>query len=280
MSTRLLLLAFISSLLSGCNYPVQTIQLESRSPVAVAPDVDRILNDWQKRRSTSTSIYAKFKQTVKGESRRNQYEFGTVLKAVNFRPENAVVVRAGAIRCLPNLGRLDFHKDENGKGRETFLWTKNKEYWQIRANDRQAQILEFNTNVLGNTPIFDYLQATPFVWFVPAEKSTLQKHGTIRKVSEDARTIVLRVENVKREYDREDGYESLTVHLRKPDLLPTKLIVTESKECEVTWEFTEVHENLDLSDSDFIPPKLDSTWKITRQKLQSDKQPKSKKSKS
>jgi hypothetical protein len=78
----------------------------------------------------------------------------------------------------------------------------------------------------------------------------------------------LRVDLVERADEHENGYESMIVSLRKPDLLPTKMIIKESTDVTVIYEFTEVAENADINETDFNPPKLDlSNWRVTRQRL-------------
>jgi hypothetical protein len=166
----------------------------------------------------------------------------------------------------PDLGRLDFMADEQGRGREVFLAAKSNEFWHLRADDKKAAIHQFDGEIPGTSGVFEYLRSSPYVWLAPTDKTTLQKHGAIRTLNETGSTVVLRVENAKRRADEDTGYLSMTVHLRKPDLLPIKMIVQETAETEVTWEFTAVHEDVEYDESDFLPPKIDpATWSITRE---------------
>jgi hypothetical protein len=50
---------------AGCDVPRPFIELAGRSPVPVDPDTDKILSEWQKRRTGKKALYATFTRTVR-----------------------------------------------------------------------------------------------------------------------------------------------------------------------------------------------------------------------
>ena len=91
-------------------------------------------------------------------------------------------------------------------------------------------------------------------------------HGRTTKLKEEGSIVVLRIENTR--YAKEPVYQTMTVHLRKPSMLPAKIVVKENPDTEVTYEFTVVHDDVELSEDDFLPPKLNSRWKVDRPKFE------------
>ena len=241
MAVRFFILAAAVTSTSGCDFPTPYIELAGHTPIPVDPEVDKILTAWEKHRSGKKSFYAEFNRTV-------------VDKAFKEERRNK-----GSMRYRhADLGRIDISKDDKGKGREIILWTKSNELWHLMPDVSKASVHQFDRSYL-----LDFVRGSFLVWLVPADKATLQKHGRISKVKEDVGTVVLRVE-VLRPQDR-SAYESMTVHLRKSDYLPVKLIVRENVDVEVIYEFTALHNDVDLSESDFEPPKLDpKKWEIDR----------------
>jgi outer membrane lipoprotein-sorting protein len=251
---RVFILVVIVGVSTRCNFKLPDlsvcINLSKRSPAPVGAEVDKILTDWQTRRANSKSFYAKIKRTFRDTA---------------FKTEK---VSDGVMRYRhPDLGRLDFLAGKDGKGREIFLVIKNHEFWHIMAGERRIEILEFDDDSMKSA-VFEFMRSSPFVWFVPTDKTTLQKHGVIKLVKDEGSTIELRVDLVERADEHENGYESMIVSLRKPDLLPTKMIIKENADVTVIYEFTDVAENVDINETDFNPPKLDlSNWRVTRQRL-------------
>jgi len=220
--------------------------LDGRTPVPVDDDVGRVLDEWEKHRAGKKTLYAEFIRGIDDQA---------------FRTKRR---QTGSLRYRhPNLGRLDIKADEKGWGREVILGTKANEFWHATAADSKLFIHEF-----GQPWLFEFVQSSQFVWMAPARRKTLQKHGAITKVSEDANTIVLQVKPVSANDDFAKEYQHLVVHLRKSDYLPVRLVVRETQFTEITWEFTTIVEDLELNDSDFVPPKLDlSKWTVTRQSI-------------
>ena len=239
MIKQLLILAALCAMASGCTFlpPRPYIDLAKRTPTPVDPEVDRILSEWQKRRAGAKTVAAKCKVAFE--------------KSEGQDPE----VHEGLFRCR-HSSSIQFSMD----GDCILLWTPKNEFWTIDTVKKAADVVEFDKPYLN-----DFMKGTEFVWFSPVDKITLQKHGLIRKVSEDAATIVLAVKNAKRADDLDGSYESLTVHLRKPDLLPIKLVTRGG--LDATWEFSELRENIDLKDADFLPPDLGPQGKIGRRRF-------------
>jgi len=257
MKRRLSSLLIVAGVASGCNFQFPDfricIDLSKTSPIPVDKEVDKILDEWQKRRAGSTSFFAKFKRTF------DDHAFKT--KRVND----------GFLRYRhPDAGRLDIASDAHGKAREVFLWSKENEFRHYITGERRLEINDFSKSF--DNPkfnLFEFMRGFYFVWLVPTDKETLQKHGAIRKINEDDSTITLRVDSCE---SIRQQFLTTTVQLRKSDYLPTKLIVKENAETEVTYEFSEIAENVELGQADFDPPKInEAEWKITRQKFQGKK---------
>jgi outer membrane lipoprotein-sorting protein len=245
MTGRWLIFATILFAVGGCDllayldrFPLGGINLAARAPFPVEADVEKVLTEWQKHRAKTLTHYATFKRTVRDTAFKKESE-----------TTGSVRLRHGKVF------RIDIKKP-----REVFFFTKDSEFWHLDAESRRATIHEFPKPDQAAT-----WAATQFVWFAPTDKETLQKHGRIKKVRDTATTVELRVSSPA---DRRDNlYVEMTVTLRKSDYLPVKLDVKESADTHVIYEFTELHENVELPDSDFVPPKLGPEWRISRQRL-------------
>jgi hypothetical protein len=214
------------------------------APNQVDVEAERILADWETRRAGKQSFYAKFDYTI-------------------MSPGDATSTkRSGSLRFnRPNLGRIDFTADADRMGREILLWTATNEFWRFDVDSKTAANIKFERSAL-----IDFIKQSEFVWLASDDKKAIQNLGVIQKVNEDVSQVVLRVLPVKSQNLHD--FTSMTVHLRKPDLLPYRLIVQFKGGAEVTWEFSTVHEGIVILDSDFVPPKVElPAWHVARHYL-------------
>jgi len=217
--------------------------MRSRKPIPVEPDVEKVLDDWQRRRATTNSVFAKFTYTYHDQA---------------FKKE---CKSTGSLRYRhPDAGRIDI------RNWSAEIWSKNNEFWSANVPERRIAIFEWSDPKQPSDPmLFGVLQDSQWVWLTPSDKLTIQKQGKVTKVSEDAQTVVLRVERTERAYS---FFSQVTVHLRKSDLLPSKIVVMEDVCTECTYVFTEMLENPEIDDTQFAKPKFEEgEWKITRQRI-------------
>jgi hypothetical protein len=257
-----LLIAVISCGCDGAS--LGQVDLSKRDPVPVDPETEIILTQWAKQREGKASLYAEFKRTR---------QVRDVLFQVDGKPKVRSIAQHGAIRIgghgAGNV-RLDFKADDKGWGREVWIATSEMDLWHVSGDNRTAVVYE---KLMPKGGVVQLLRATLFAWLVPSDNQSLKRYGAIRKTSEDAATVVLRVENHVRSKNP-DEYIAMTVTLRKADMLPVRIVLQESETAESTWEFTDIRENVEFGVKDFAIPQLPpAEWKIERVKAIPDALP-------